>query len=73
MKPYSRKDETIRVKNRSKYGAVPRKKRRNGYKVANPTGFWDIFAVSGRLILKRINKSKGQTKHNKVEIINDKI
>jgi hypothetical protein len=57
MKPHI-KNSSIRVRNKKKYNSVPRKLRRTGYKVANPTGFWDTFALGGHVIRKRIFKSK---------------
>lgn len=51
MKP-NIKNSSIRVRNRKKYNSVPRKQRRQGYKVANPSGFWDIIAgISEQSIL----------------------
>lgn len=73
MRPYSRIEGTVRVKNRSKYNSVKRKKRRTGYKVANPTDFWDTFATRGRLIRKRIKKGKGLKKDVWKEYQIDKI
>ena len=72
MKPHI-KNSSIRVRNRRKYNAVPRKQRRTGYKVANPTGFWDTFAVSGNVILKRIIKAKGLVRDTWNEFAIDKV
>jgi hypothetical protein len=72
MKPYI-KNSAIRVRNRKKYNAVPRKQRRQGFKVANPTGFWDTFAVSGYVIAKRILKARGLTKDTYREYRIDKV
>lgn len=72
MKPYSR-TSSIRVRNKRKYNAVPRKNRRTGFKVANPTGFWDTFAVRGAIILNRIKKSRGLVKDTYKEYQIDKI
>ena len=72
MKPYIR-NSSIRVRNRRKYNAVPRKQRRTGYKVSNPTGFWDTFAVGGNVILTRIRKAKGLLRDTWNEFLIDKI
>jgi len=73
MKPYSRNNGTIRVKNRKKYNAVKRKNRKTGYKVANPKEFWDTFALGGHVIRKRIKKAKGLKKDTWKEFQIDKI
>lgn len=73
MKPYSRNNGIIRVKNRRKYNAVSRKKRRTGFKVANPTSFWDIFSTRGSVILKRMKKARGLLKDTFREFYIDKI
>jgi len=57
MKPYT-KNSSIRVRNKRKYNSVPRKVRRTGFKVANPTKFWDFFSLGGHVIKKRFIKSK---------------
>jgi hypothetical protein len=72
MKPYI-KNSSIRVRNRRKYNAVPRKQRRTGFKVANPTRFWDIVAVNSNVILKRISKAKGLVRDTWGEFAIDKL
>lgn len=72
MRPFI-KNSSIRVKNRKKYNSVRRKQRRQGYKVANPTGFWDTFAVGCNVIRKRIKKAKGLLKDTYKEYQIDKI
>ena len=73
MRPYSRNNGVIRVKNRKKYNAVKRKNRKTGYKVANPTRFWDTFALGAHVIRKRIKKAKGLKKDVWKEFQIDKI
>lgn len=73
MKPYSRNDGTIQVRNRSKYGSVPKKTRRTGFKVANPTNFWGTIAVPLTLIKKRFKKAVGLSKHNFEQFGIDKL
>jgi len=71
MKPIS--TQKIRIRNRKKYNSVPRKQRKTGYKVANPTNFWDTVATRGTVILSRIKKSRGLCKDTKKEYYIDKI
>lgn len=72
MKP-NIKNSSIRIRNRKKYNSVPRKQRRQGFKVTNPTGFWDTVAVGGNVIRKRIRKAKGLVKDTYKEYQIDKI
>lgn len=72
MKPYI-KNSSIRVRNRKKYNSVPRKQRRQGFKVANPTGFWDTISVGINVIRKRIAKARGLVKDTYREYQIDKI
>ena len=72
MRPNIR-NSSIRVRNRRKYNSVPRKQRRQGYKVANPTGFWDTFAVGVNVIRKRIKKARGLVKDTYREYQIDKV
>lgn len=75
MRPYSRNNGTVRVKNRSKYNSVKRKNRRTGYKVSNPTNFWDTFhgTCRGSLIRIRLRKAKGLKNDTWKEFQIDKI
>lgn len=73
MKPYSRNNGIIRVKNRNKYNSVPRKLRRTGFKISTPKYFWDLFSVHSGILLSRYKKSKGLNKSNFIEYAVDKL
>lgn len=75
MKPYSRKEGKIRVRNKNKHNSVPDKQRKLNFKVSNPTNFWETFAVGGNVLRSRLRKllKRGLNKENKIRYYQDKL
>lgn len=75
MKPYSRTNGKIRVRNKNKTNSVPDKDRKSNFKVANPVHPIDTFAVGGHVIRARFRKLKarGLKKEDFIRYYNDKI
>lgn len=75
MKPYSRNNGKIRVRNKNKTNSVSDKQRKNNFKVSNSTNFWDTFAVGGHVLKKRIFKMKkrGLNRENRIRYSHDKL
>lgn len=75
MKPYSRNNGKIRVRNKNKTNSVSDKDRKSNFKVSNPTRPLDTFATGGHVIRKRFAKLKkrGLKKEDFIRYYNDKI
>ena len=66
MKPYNRKNNKIRIRNKSKFNSVKDKQHKNNFLVSNPICYFDKISTRLSVIRKRIKKAKnnGITKEN---------